>query len=202
MSLTVIIGASFSGTSMIAHVCHANGAWMGKILTEPPEEYKDSQHYKLYENITFRSLCRNALNIDTEIKKSDIDKLFKAFFTALPSDNECVVLKYPKAFYLLPAFRDKFGLKPKLVNVMRNPWRRAFSYVQRSQVFNVPYALMEWDQAYMQASEGTEGMEVYTVLYERFLLEPEMEAGQMLDFIGLQPEKIDVSMVDKGKRHF
>jgi len=202
MSLTLIIGASFSGTSMIAHVCHANGAWMGEILTEPPEEYRESQHYDLYENITFRSLCRNALNIDTEIDKKSLDKLFKAFFVSLPTDSECVVLKYPKAFYLLPALRDKLQVEPKLVNVIRNPFRRAFSYVQRTQVFNVPYALMEWDQAYMQAAEATDGLDMYTILYERFLKEPEMEAKQLFDFIGLKPEKVDVSMVDTGKRHF
>jgi hypothetical protein len=119
-NITFICSAIISGTSMVAKVCMDNGAWFGTT------EDSSSMIYDVYENARFLQLCRNTLGIDKDLQGENLFQLFQEFFDELP-ENETIVLKYPKSFYLLDNFKKMIGNDFKVVYVMRNPFTRATS---------------------------------------------------------------------------
>lgn len=157
--------------------------------------------YDVYENTRFRQLCRNSLGIDKDFQGENLFQLFQEFFEGLP-ENETIVLKYPKSFYLLNDFRKMIGNDFKVAYVMRNPFTRATSIQKKNGVNIIPNYLVDWNDTYTYMGQYTRGSDVYTVIYERFFLEPEIEANKLLDFIGLKYDKIDISGIDSSKRHF
>ena len=193
--ITFICSAIISGTSMVAKVCMDHGAWFGTT------EDSSSMIYDVYENARFRQLCRNALGIDKDLRGQNLFQLFQEFFEGLP-ENEKIVLKYPKSFYLLDDFKKIIGSDFKVVYVMRNPFMRAISIQKKNGGNIIPNYLVDWNDTYTYMAQHTRGTDVYTVIYERFFLEPGIEAKKLLDFIGLKYDKIDVSGIDSSKRHF
>ncbi len=193
MSLTLILGASRSGTSMVANLCQANGAWMGEVTMSEHDRYDQ------YENKSFRQFCRNMLGIDSDLPKAGMFIKFREFFDSLPTDTESVVLKYPKAFMLLPFLRSRFGLTPKTIYVLRNPWKRGISQTQKDNP-TFTQSLAEWEGAYDTMTLHTKGLPFHVAMFERFFIDPEGETRRMIDFIGLKPKLVDTSCIDDTKR--
>lgn len=194
-NITIICGAIFSGTSMIAKLCLDNGAWLGQTA------HGDSTDYDIYENARFRQLCRNAIAIDNDLKGQNLASLFSLFFNRLPKNHK-IILKYPKSFYLLRFFKDSLTLDFKVVYVIRNPYTRAMSYQRKTNIPNFAVALQEWNEAYLYLTQQTIDLDVYPLLYERFFVEPLLETKKLFSFIGLQPDIIDISAIDTSKKHF
>ena len=188
--ITLIIGASRSGTSMLAQLCQDNAAWMGDVTGK---EYDPKAGYDQCENRRFRQLCRNKLLIDNDLAASDLHQCFVEFFESLP--DETIVLKYPKAFYIL----DYLGTLAtfKLVFVIRNPWLRSLSYMDKDGG-SFSRGLYEWEQAYSAVINAA--MPSHIAIFERFFTHPQDEAARMLDFIGLPTT--DISCIDSQKRHY
>ncbi len=196
-NVTIIAGAIYSGTSMVAKICKDNGIWLGDTL----DSHGIKKDYKIYENARFLQLCKNALGMEKDLQGQDINQLFIEFFQQLPKDKP-VVLKFPESFYLLDHMKSKLGLNFKVIYVMRNPYQRALSYQKRTNALNYVTALHDWNEAYIRLSQHTKGIDVYTILYERFFTEPEIETKKMLDFIGVDYETVNVSSIDKGLKRF
>ena len=195
--ITFICGAIVSGTSMIMKLCLDHGAWGGLTVDA------SQMNYDVYENSRFRQLCRNAIGLQKDLEGEDLNQLFQAFFDSLP-EGEKIVLKYPKSFYLLPGFMSMLGPNFKVVYVLRNPFQRAVSVMKKNggNQANLAWAMQDWNEAYTFLSQKTKGIDLYPVLYERFFIEPELETKKLVDFIGLSYDKIDVSSIDTGKKHF
>jgi len=200
--LTLVVGATLSGSSMIAKLCAKNGAWIGDVEYEIPNDVQD---YESYDHIRLAQLCRNAMGIedrpDMQIDRDVIEDEFISFFDGLPTDTQPVVLKYQKAVHFLPYFRDKLGLKFKVVYACRNPFSRADSYWHKFGIKPFSIGIQEWELAYWNITDNAKGIPLYTVLYERFLTEPELEARQLFKFIGLSTKKVNLDAVDISKRH-
>lgn len=195
--LTLIMGASYSGTSLVAKLCHNNGAWMGDCLVEMPDQYKATQDYQLYENRRFRQLCRNALRIDSDLRGKNIEGMFQLFFKSIPDDQPAVV-KYPKSFYLIEAF-DHLGIDFQVIYVIRNPWQRSIRWLTREPSDNFCQGLAEWNDAYLAMSKMTR-RRLHAVIFERLVSDPQSETQRLMEFVGLEGEP-DISAVDKGKQH-
>lgn len=193
--LTIICGAPYSGTSMIAHLCYAHGAWMGRMAVHMTAEEKanlQSKDYEVYENLRFWQLCRNALRIGSDIPQDSLLSEFTSFFKTLPVDRP-VVLKYPKACYLLRSFKEELLLDFQVVFVIRNPWKRMVSFSKKEPDPDVTIALKEWEFNYELACRLDVPMLI--VAYERFIGAPECETRRLLEFVGLHPDKIDTSVI-------
>jgi len=197
MSLTLILGASRSGTSMVAQLCHANGAWMGDVTLK---EYDPQAGYDQYENRAFRTLCRNMLHIDNNLPQAGLYVRMRAFLDSLPTDTEPVVLKYPKAFLLLPFFRSQCDLDAKIVYVIRDPWRRGTSVIKKDAA-SFTQSLSEWEMAYNAMAVHTRGLSLHIAMFERFFYYPAGETVALLDFIGIDYKiPVDISCIDDKKR--
>lgn len=193
--ITFICSAIVSGTSMIAKVCMDHGGWFGS--TEDSSEMR----YEVYENARFRQLCRNALKIDNDLNGQNLHSLFVEFFSSLPDDRK-IVLKYPKAYMLLNEFKKVLGTNFKVVYVIRNPFMRAVSIQKKDGGNTVPLSLADWNDAYVFITESLTDIDVYPILFERFFLEPKLEAKKLLEFVGLEYEQVDISGIDSKKKHF
>lgn len=197
--LTFIMGANYSGTSMVARVCCDNGAWMGEYTTV----YDETLPYPKYESAELAKLCRTGLGIEAHYDPEKLDELFREFFASLPIDSQSVVLKYPKAYKFIEYFRDKISLNFQIVQVLRDPYDRAESCEERmpspymAQAVMCLSRLQEWRDAYSKIATTSVGLPLYTVIFERFLAEPEIETRNLLKFIGLSTRKIDISGVER-----
>lgn len=94
------------------------------------------------------------------------------------------------------------GPNSQVVYVMRNPMMRAISIQKKDGGNTVANSLVDWNDPYTSLATKTEGIAVYTVLYERFFLDPEREAKKLPNFIGLEYDKIDVSGIDPKRTTF
>jgi hypothetical protein len=191
--LTFIMGANYSGTSMVARVCHDNGAWMGNYTTG----YDETLPYDKYESSELAMLCRTGLGFEWHYDPAKLEDLFREFFASLPVETEAVVLKYPKSYAFIPDFRDKYGLKFQIVQVLRDPVDRAAFCCKQIPGFAPQTAIDMWRDAYSSIATTAVGIPLYTVLYERFLVEPLIETRNLLKFIGLPTRKIDISGIER-----
>ena len=189
-NITIVCGAIISGTSMIAKLCHANSAWMGEL------ESSNTKGFDVYENKEFRYLCRNALEIEHSVPPNQAIQQFKLFYESLPEDKP-IVLKYPKSLFLFEEFLKIFDFKA--VYVLRNPFFRAKSLAEKNGDDAYRESLEEWHMTYQQILRF-KGLNVYTLLWERFFVDPEMETKRLADFIGLPTRNTD--SIDLSKRHF
>jgi len=197
MNLTLILGASRSGTSMVAQLCHDNGAWMGDVWKG---EFAGKFGYEHYENKDFRDLCRGFLGIEQDRIGclTDYNQDLRKFWDSLPDDVP-VVLKYPKAFHLLHHFRSVHQIEPKIVYVMRDPWKRADSQTKKDNASHTQ-SLSEWEACYNTITVHTKGLPLHIAMFERFFIDPQGETKRMLDFIGVQPNPMNTRCIDIGKR--
>lgn len=151
-----VLGMHRSGTSLITQILSKFGLYTGnrEDMLDPNEANKDgyfeikkvveiNDEILLENNMIWCCVKENALNLHTK-KETDIEDFIKEFCEK--SGNKDIAIKDPRFCLLEPIWRKEiliFGMKPKVIVVIRHPYEVAKSLVHRDNI-EFSYALKIW----------------------------------------------------------
>jgi hypothetical protein len=201
-----IVGLHRGGTSMVAGIVRALGAYMGNNLlppskTNPYGYFEDSDIVNMHNKIMGDQWYFPQIDFSKETKEEYANLLYAKF-----GGRKTFAIKDPRLCYLLPYFLESFD-KPgdiKVIAVYRDPWLAAYSLAERDSIgFGLSLEISLNYTAAMIMSVNGLGERLMRIRYIDMLLKPESSVLSIARFVGANPVEGDAfQVIDRSLAHW
>ena len=183
MAGIAIVGPHRSGTSAVAGVVHALGAYMGDNLlppskTNPRGYFEEASIVDLHNEMLGGNWFRP--NMATTYELMDRYETILATFMA----HDFWAIKDPRLCYCLPALLRVCGNDLKVITVHRDPWNSAKSLTSRDRISYEDALDITLAHAHLMLDHTT-GIETLRIKYLDLITDPRRNVLDIIKFVGL-----------------